>query len=86
MSNQRGENKFGKNNKKTKKSTSTLDMYYEEHIDSFVDLKTYLSEVEVHCIKKMIEKNNGNMTQAATQLGIHRSILYRKLNGYEKKE
>lgn len=72
--------------KKTKKSISTLDMYYEEHIDSFVDLKTYLSEVEVHCIKKIIEKNDGNMTQTAIQLGIHRSILYRKLNGFEQKK
>ncbi|MBC1458443.1 helix-turn-helix domain-containing protein [Listeria newyorkensis] len=71
---------------RTKKSTSTLDMYYEEHIDNFVDLKTYLSEVEAHCIKKMIERNDGNMTQAAIQLGIHRSILYRKLNGFDKKE
>ncbi|MBC6309207.1 hypothetical protein HCJ66_06535 [Listeria sp. FSL L7-1582] len=72
--------------KKTKKSISTLDMYYEEHIDSFVDLKTYLSEVEIHCIKKIIERNDGNMTQTAIQLGIHRSILYRKLNGFEKKK
>ncbi|WP_430534592.1 helix-turn-helix domain-containing protein [Listeria rocourtiae] len=68
------------------KSTSILDMYYEERIDSFVDLKTYLSEVEAHCIKKMIERNSGNISKAASQLGLHRSILYRKLNGYEKRK
>ncbi|AQY50317.1 hypothetical protein PWEIH_02834 [Listeria weihenstephanensis FSL R9-0317] len=68
------------------KSTSTLDAYYEEHIDDFVDLKTYLSEVEIHCIKKVIAEKNGNITQAAEKLGVHRSILYRKLKARDLKK
>ncbi|EUJ23595.1 sigma-54 dependent transcriptional regulator [Listeria grandensis FSL F6-0971] len=62
-----------------------LDLFYDEQIDKFQDLKTYLAEVEVHCIRKTIARNNGNVTKAAEQLGIHRSILYRKLKEYDEK-
>ncbi|MBC2188495.1 hypothetical protein HCB15_06120 [Listeria booriae] len=66
-------------------SSRSLDLFYDTHIDHFQDLKTYLAEVEIHCICKTIERNNGNITKSAEQLGIHRSILYRKLKEHRRK-
>lgn len=45
------------------------------------DLK--LSSVEKNTILKVIEKNNGNISKAARELGITRTALYRRLNKYE---
>lgn len=45
------------------------------------DLK--LSSVEKNTILKVIEKNNGNISKAAKELGITRTALYRRLNKYE---
>jgi transcriptional regulator with GAF, ATPase, and Fis domain len=36
-------------------------------------------EFQVEYIKKVIERADGNMTEAASQLGLHRSNLYRKM-------
>jgi two-component system, NtrC family, response regulator HydG len=45
------------------------------------DLK--LSAIEKHTILKVIEKNNGNITKAAKELGLTRTALYRRLSKYE---
>ncbi|EDO1099880.1 hypothetical protein F3280_12450, partial [Listeria monocytogenes] len=39
----------------------------------------YLQDVEKHFILRVLEESNGNVTKAASTLGIHRSVLYRKL-------
>jgi two-component system, NtrC family, response regulator HydG len=46
-------------------------------------LDNKLSEVEKNTILKVIEKNNGNITQAAKELGLTRTALYRRLSKYE---
>jgi transcriptional regulator of acetoin/glycerol metabolism len=40
---------------------------------------TTLEEMEKQMIQKAIEKNNGNFTAAADQLGVTRQTLYNKL-------
>jgi len=44
------------------------------------DLK--LDTVEKNTILKVIEKNNGNISKSAKELGITRTALYRRLNKY----
>lgn len=44
---------------------------------------TNLSMLEKTTILKVIEKNNGNISKAAKELGITRTALYRRLNKYE---
>ena len=45
--------------------------------------ETKLSSVEKQTILRVIEKNNGNITKAAKELGITRTALYRRLSKYE---
>ncbi len=45
--------------------------------------ETKLSTIEKHTILRVIEKNNGNITKAAKELGITRTALYRRLSKYE---
>jgi len=42
----------------------------------------HLEEVEKILIRKVLKKHNGNITQAATELGLTRSSLYRRLEKY----
>ncbi len=42
-----------------------------------------LSAIEKTTILKVIEKNNGNITKAAKELGLTRTALYRRLNKYD---
>lgn len=45
--------------------------------------ETKLSAIEKQTIMRVIEKNNGNITKAAKELGITRTALYRRLGKYE---
>lgn len=45
--------------------------------------ETKLSAVERNTILRVIEKNNGNITKAAKELGLTRTALYRRLSKYE---
>jgi two-component system response regulator HydG len=45
--------------------------------------QTKLSTIEKQTILRVIEKNNGNITKAAKELGITRTALYRRLSKYE---
>ncbi len=45
------------------------------------DLK--LETIEKNTILKVIEKNNGNISKSAKELGITRTALYRRLNKYD---
>jgi len=38
-----------------------------------------LDEAEAHLIRRAIDRNGGNVSQAATELGVSRSALYRRL-------
>ena len=45
--------------------------------------ETRLSALEKSTILKVIDKNSGNITKAAKELGLTRTALYRRLNKYE---
>lgn len=45
---------------------------------------TKLSDIEKRTILKVIDKNNGNISKAARELGITRTALYRRLSRYEQ--
>jgi len=45
--------------------------------------ETKLSAIEKNTILRVIDKNNGNITKAAKELGITRTALYRRLGKYE---
>lgn len=53
-----------------------------EHNDQLGPL-TNLGEVEKQTILKVIEKHHGNITQAAKELGLTRTALYRRLHKYD---
>ncbi|HLN53993.1 MAG TPA: sigma-54 dependent transcriptional regulator [Lentimicrobium sp.] len=48
------------------------------------ETETRLSDIEKKTILKVIDKNNGNITKAARELGITRTALYRRLSRYEQ--
>jgi len=51
--------------------------------DGQLALEQYnLEEVEKLLIRKVLKKYNGNITQAASELGLTRSSLYRRLEKY----
>ena len=41
-----------------------------------------LEEVEAHLIRKALDRYQGNVSQAASALGLSRSALYRRLQRY----
>ena len=45
--------------------------------------ETNLNMIERNTILKVIEKNNGNISRAAKELGLTRTALYRRLNKYD---
>jgi DNA-binding NtrC family response regulator len=54
-----------------------------ERADSGIQLDEFhLEEVEKILIRKVLQKYNGNITQAANELGLTRSSLYRRLEKY----
>jgi len=60
---------------------SPIETSYQETADEARD--TNLSNLEKNTILKVIEKNNGNITKAAKELGLTRTALYRRLSKYE---
>lgn len=63
-------------NPKVKKKTAV-----QSHSD--LDLKDYLREVEKHYIFRALEKNEGKIGETADYLGIHRTLLYKKIKQFE---
>src|SRR5690606_14351497 len=45
--------------------------------------ETNLDAIERNTIFSVIEKNNGNISKSAQELGITRAALYRRLNKYD---
>jgi DNA-binding NtrC family response regulator len=60
---------FNSHSNKTEESSLNLDDYH-------------LEEVEKILIRKVLKKHDGNITQAANELGLTRSSLYRRLEKY----
>ncbi len=55
----------------------------QEKSDNEIQLEEFhLEEVEKILIRKVLQKYNGNITQAANELGLTRSSLYRRLEKY----
>lgn len=46
-------------------------------------VETNLSDLEKNTILRVIDKNNGNITKAAKELGLTRTALYRRLSKYD---
>jgi transcriptional regulator of acetoin/glycerol metabolism len=62
------------------------DILFSPIESAFVEEKeeaSNLSAVEKNTILKVIEKNNGNISKAAKELGITRTALYRRLSKYD---
>ncbi|MBY6276038.1 MAG: sigma-54-dependent Fis family transcriptional regulator [Symbiobacterium thermophilum] len=56
-----------------------IDMYLKDHIANPLPLKEFLAKVEEQYIHSMIEACNGKIIEASNKLGIHRTVLYRKM-------
>jgi len=60
-----------------------FNMAYSDGDQDNVTIEQYnLDEVEKILIRKVLKKYNGNITQAANELGLTRSSLYRRLEKY----
>lgn len=60
---------------------SPIESSYQNAMEE--DNETKLSTIEKNTILKVIDKNNGNITKAAKELGLTRTALYRRLSKYE---
>ncbi len=52
-------------------------------VDTTGNTETKLSSIEKQTILRVIEKNNGNISKAAKELGITRTALYRRISKYD---
>ena len=70
------------------KSLKTREKSFSDVIHEFKEEENvilnqfHLEEVEKILIRKVLKKHNGNITHAATELGLTRSSLYRRLERY----
>lgn len=55
----------------------------EKHKNVADSIDLNLETIEKNAILKVIEKNNGNISKSAKELGITRAALYRRLNKYD---
>jgi transcriptional regulator with PAS, ATPase and Fis domain len=51
--------------------------------DPRTSLKLAVDSYEYEYIKDVLKKHNGNVTKASKELGIHRSVLYKKMKKQE---
>ena len=56
-----------------------LEFLVNQMIEHGILYTEAVSEFEKRFIKRMLEKNNGNHSKAAAELGIHRNTLSRKV-------
>jgi transcriptional regulator with PAS, ATPase and Fis domain len=56
-----------------------LDALINELVERDILFEDALSEFEKRFIRKVLEKNNGNLSKAAKTLHIHRNTLSRKI-------
>jgi DNA-binding NtrC family response regulator len=57
-----------------------LESLVNHMIDHGILFNDAVSEFQKRFIKRMLEKNNGNHSKAAMELGIHRNTLSRKVD------
>lgn len=57
-----------------------LESLVHQMIEQGILYTDAVSEFEKKFIKQMLEKNNGNHSKAAKELGIHRNTLSRKVD------
>ncbi|XOL40151.1 Transcriptional regulatory protein ZraR [Aequorivita nionensis] len=55
----------------------------ERQQPTFIQNETNLDVIEKNAILSVVEKNKGNISKSAKELGITRAALYRRLNKYE---
>jgi transcriptional regulator with PAS, ATPase and Fis domain len=71
----------------TEDDTLSSDDLTFSAIEQVSDLNTVrttnLEEIEKHTILSVIEKNSGNISKSAKELGLTRTALYRRLNKYD---
>jgi len=60
-----------------------LDALVAEMVDKGIRLDEAISEFERRFIKRVLERQQGKVGQAAEQLGIHRNSLSRKMSELE---
>lgn len=56
-----------------------LEALVNSMIEHGIEFPDALAEFEKRFIQRMLEKNNGNQSKAAHELGIHRNTLGRKV-------
>lgn len=61
-----------------------LDFFIKNNELQFDSLKDFTAIVEGRFILQALSSSNGNATEAAGKLGIHRSVIYRKLKKMEE--
>ncbi|MBD3108045.1 sigma 54-interacting transcriptional regulator [Bacillus sp. AGMB 02131] len=61
-----------------------LDFFIKNNEMHFDSLKDFTAIVEGRFILQALSSSNGNATEAAGKLGIHRSVIYRKLKKMEE--
>jgi DNA-binding NtrC family response regulator len=65
------------------KDTDLIFSPIETAPDDDEEADTRLTVLERNTILRVIEKNNGNISKAARELGLTRTALYRRLNKYD---
>ena len=59
-----------------------LDTLINQMIEHGIHFEDAVSELEKRFIKKVLEKNKGNQSKSAHDLGIHRNTLSRKIDEF----
>lgn len=65
---------------KTANEGMLTENYLDDYVKEKISLKEFRNELESKYIKGVVNSLEGNMTEAAKILGIHRSHLYRMMN------
>ena len=65
---------------------SRLENLVEEMIDRNVRFEDALREFEKCFISKVMERNRGNLSKTAKELGIHRNTLSNRIREYKPKQ
>jgi len=59
-----------------------MDFFFHQSEKTEKEASATISDVEMNLIKKVIDKNGGNITKAAKELGLSRAALYRRIEKY----
>jgi len=62
-----------------------LETLVRQMVDQGIAYEDAVAEFEKRFIARVLEKTNGNHLKAASELGIHRNTLSRKLDGYRRR-